>query len=109
METAGNTLLRWSCFIGYLSICLSSDHSPKVRVDSGEVAGGFGLRTYNNGRQLYTFLGIPYASPPVGEYRFKVWRTNKYGFEIEMHGLNSDMGKIVETSMFRCVDNFKRP
>jgi len=42
-----------------------------VKVDSGEIAGGFEY-TYN-GRKIYSFLGIPYASPPVQNNRFKVY------------------------------------
>jgi len=54
-----------SCFL----TCSASD-IPKVRVSSGEIAGGYEY-SYN-GRKLYSFLGIPYASPPVQNYRFKV-------------------------------------
>ncbi|CAH1711822.1 esterase E4-like isoform X1 [Aphis gossypii] len=53
-----------SCFL----TCSASD-TPKVRVSSGEIAGGYEY-SYN-GRKIYSFLGIPYASPPVQNYRFK--------------------------------------
>lgn len=69
MKMTGKIMLSLSCFIGYISICLSSN-TPKVRVDSGVIAGGYEF-TYN-GRQLYSFVGIPYASPPVQDFRFKV-------------------------------------
>lgn len=55
--------------IGWILPCLSSK-LPIVRVDSGQIAGSYG-NTYN-GRQFYSFLGIPYARPPVQDYRFKV-------------------------------------
>lgn len=45
--------------------------TPRVRVESGELAGGVD-RTLIAGKQLYKFLGIPYASPPVYKNRFKV-------------------------------------
>jgi len=62
------TIYSLSCFIGCILVCSSSD-VPKVRVDSGEIVGGYEY-TYNN-RRIYSFLGIPYASPPVQNYRFK--------------------------------------
>lgn len=62
-------VLRFLCFTGYVLAC-SSSHVPKVRISSGEISGGYTF-TYND-RKLYSFLGIPYASPPVQDYRFKV-------------------------------------
>lgn len=70
MKMTGSIILSLSCFIGYISICLSSNTPPKVHVDSGEISGGYEY-TYN-GRKLYSFVGIPYASPPVQDFRFKV-------------------------------------
>lgn len=68
-STKRTILICLLCLIGCLSTCLSSD-APKVRIDYGEIAGGYEY-TYN-GRRLYSFLGIPYAKPPVLDYRFKV-------------------------------------
>ncbi|XP_060868814.1 esterase E4-like [Metopolophium dirhodum] len=59
-----NLFLFIGCFLTY-----SASNTPKVHVNSGEIAGGFEY-TYN-GRKIYSFLGIPYASPPVQNYRFK--------------------------------------
>ncbi|XP_026808622.1 esterase E4-like [Rhopalosiphum maidis] len=56
----------------YLITCIltcSASDTPKVRVNSGEIAGGYEY-SYS-GRKIYSFLGIPYASPPVQNYRFK--------------------------------------
>lgn len=47
---------------------------PRVRVESGELAGAVD-RTIVTGRPLYSFLGVPYASPPVHKNRFKVRRS----------------------------------
>jgi len=43
---------------------------PEVRLPMGIVRG----RTFrtNTGRDFYAFLGIPYATPPLGPLRFKV-------------------------------------
>lgn len=62
-------LLNLLYFIQSIITCLSLN-APKVRIDSGEISGGYEF-TYN-GRKLYSFLGIPYASPPIEKYRFKV-------------------------------------
>lgn len=82
MKNTGNVVtlmvLSW-CFIGSVSICangLSSD-APTVRVDSGEIAGTYEY-TYVSGRRLYAFLGVPYARPPVQNYRFKVVASKNY-------------------------------
>jgi hypothetical protein len=44
---------------------------PEVRLPHGIVKG----RTFrtNNGRDFFAFLGIPYATPPLGPLRFKVY------------------------------------
>lgn len=65
-------ILGFWCSIGCVLACLSS-REPKVRISSGEIAGGHTL-TYN-GRKLYSFLGIPYARPPIQNDRFKVLKT----------------------------------
>lgn len=82
MKNTGNVVtlvvLSW-CFIGSISICASglSSDVPTVRVDSGEIAGKYEY-TYLGGRRLYAFLGVPYASPPVQNYRFKVVASKNY-------------------------------
>lgn len=70
MKKTCRIVLNLFCFIGCVLGCLSCNSAPNVRVDSGEIAGGYEY-TYN-GRKLYSFLGIPYAKPPVGDYRFEV-------------------------------------
>lgn len=45
--------------------------TPRVRIESGEILGGIDHTTIT-GRRLYSFLGVPYASPPVFKNRFKV-------------------------------------
>ncbi|KAG5895281.1 hypothetical protein JTB14_015147 [Gonioctena quinquepunctata] len=43
--------------------------SPIVDTDGGRVRGT--LRTTLDGDPIFTFLGIPYAKPPLGDLRFK--------------------------------------
>lgn len=45
--------------------------TPRARVESGELSGGVDHTPITN-RPFYSFLGIPYASPPVHKNRFKV-------------------------------------
>ncbi|XP_075748021.1 acetylcholinesterase-like [Rhipicephalus microplus] len=46
----------------------TASDAPVVRIDSGLVAG---QQIEVGGRHLYAYLGIPYAHPPVGDYRFR--------------------------------------
>lgn len=41
-----------------------------INIDQGCLKGKTGVDY--NGRKYFSFLGIPYAKPPVGELRFKV-------------------------------------
>nr|XP_023018918.1 juvenile hormone esterase-like [Leptinotarsa decemlineata] len=43
--------------------------SPVVTISEGQVRGC--VKTDFDGSQFYSFLGIPYAKPPIGELRFK--------------------------------------
>lgn len=41
-----------------------------MEISDGKLKGTFD-KTFE-GEQVYAFLGIPYAKPPIGELRFKV-------------------------------------
>lgn len=43
---------------------------PLVQLEKGAVRGT-GLRS-SSGRDILAFMGVPFARPPVGKYRFKV-------------------------------------
>lgn len=51
-----------------LTAAASASDAPVVRIDSGLVSG---QKIEVGGKQLYAYLGIPYARPPVGDYRFR--------------------------------------
>lgn len=56
------------CTVG---ICFGQiGYWPEVRITPGVVRGKR-LRTAL-GKEFYGFMGIPYASPPIGQLRFKV-------------------------------------
>ncbi|KAJ4442893.1 hypothetical protein ANN_04486, partial [Periplaneta americana] len=46
----------------------STEIPPEVNTNEGKLRGTF-LRTHQ-GKKIYAFLGIPYASPPTGSLRF---------------------------------------
>ncbi|XP_065206066.1 esterase FE4-like isoform X2 [Planococcus citri] len=58
-------------FVFLFACTLTSTYGyyPSVTVEEGTLLGTF--HTTLNGSQVHAFLGIPYASPPVGDYRFK--------------------------------------
>ncbi|XP_034832484.1 venom carboxylesterase-6-like [Maniola hyperantus] len=47
----------------------SATQGPKVRVANGILQGAWRVST--NGRSFASFLGVPYARPPIGKYRFR--------------------------------------
>lgn len=44
--------------------------TPIVEIKNGTLEGS--IKKSKSGRNFYSFRGIPYALPPVGELRFKV-------------------------------------
>lgn len=70
-------LKKFSVLIGLIALILAyfyypfkSVNSPIVQTKFGKVVGTVSLS--RNGKEFYAYLGIPYASPPVGERRFEV-------------------------------------
>ncbi|KAL0882901.1 hypothetical protein ABMA27_016410 [Loxostege sticticalis] len=51
------------------SFVAGQDSNPLVRVVHGILQGSWKVST--NGRTYASFQGVPYASPPVGKYRFR--------------------------------------
>lgn len=44
--------------------------NPIVKINDGELKGVESIN--ENGTKYYSFMGIPFAEPPVGNLRFKV-------------------------------------
>ncbi|CAH0557020.1 unnamed protein product [Brassicogethes aeneus] len=55
-----------TCNVGYAGV-LQED--PIVETEYGNVRGS--IKESRNGRNFFSFTGIPYAKPPIGELRFK--------------------------------------
>lgn len=61
--------IRWNFII--LMLCLNSVYGqPELNTVNGKIKGQ--ILTSRDGRPYYSYTGIPYAKPPVGELRFKV-------------------------------------
>uniref|UniRef100_A0A1B6FLE1 Carboxylic ester hydrolase n=1 Tax=Cuerna arida TaxID=1464854 RepID=A0A1B6FLE1_9HEMI len=59
-------VLLLSSLLLYLKVCVNS---AIVNTKNGALNGT--VLTMDRGKNIYTFLGVPYAEPPVGESRFK--------------------------------------
>lgn len=92
-----------------LSICFSSvaqNEYPKVKISNGIVKGSI----ENN---VAIFKGIPYAAPPVGEFRWrppqpvKNWNgeldATKFGSNCAQSGFRATAGTIAEGSSEDCL------
>lgn len=55
---------------------------PVVEICNGLIRGQ--TLQSRNGRDYYSFTGIPYAKPPVGQFRFKVSNINKQNNSSEL-------------------------
>lgn len=56
-------LIRLYCLV-------AANQFPVVEIESGPISGILS-KTWK-GRTIYSFQGIPYATPPVGKLRFQV-------------------------------------
>lgn len=62
-----NTKNRFQYFVQYFTM---TETEVLVNVEQGQLRGK--VENDYAGRQFYSFMGIPYAQPPLGELRFKV-------------------------------------
>lgn len=82
---------------------------PIVETLSGKLVGS--IATSRTGKEFFEYLGIPYASPPVGERRFEVtlnnWFINIYkAFQLYSHQdfrfLGMGLNKLLHTDRNVC-------
>ncbi|XP_052741316.1 venom carboxylesterase-6 [Bicyclus anynana] len=62
-------VLKLFSFLILLGLALCESEGPTVRVANGILQGKW--RESTKGRKFASFLGVPYAQPPIGENRFK--------------------------------------
>lgn len=60
-------LVVFSLLFGCTAVCTG----PSVTIHQGQLRGKHYLS--RSGRDYFAFQGIPYAKPPVGDLRFKVY------------------------------------
>lgn len=66
-------MLRIGLYVLILFLCIAvsgTERAPKITISNGRLSGQY-LRT-RKGRAFSAFQSIPYARPPVGEFRFEV-------------------------------------
>ena len=54
-----------------LGCCRGDDFKPKVSLQIGKVIGS--TRETKNGTEYVSFVGIPYAEPPIGKKIYSVY------------------------------------
>lgn len=60
------------CFCCLLALILArTSDELRIKLPNGSKLIGRTLRSYS-GRSIKSFLGVPYAKPPLGDLRFKV-------------------------------------
>lgn len=69
MSSRTLTLCIFIIFVRIFNI-MSDDLIPQVTTSSGIVVGRSLLSRLGN--EFYAFRGVPYATPPLGDLRFKV-------------------------------------
>lgn len=76
---------------------LSSVSSDSIQVEEGKIEGT--VYKLPNGRSVRAFYGVPYAAPPIGEYRFAVSELIYHSFDpILLHLRRHDRLLNVDTT-----------
>lgn len=66
----GYLSVEWITLVAVCAILVSST-TVRVRTDNGDIEGTVAKSMFGK-RNFYSFKGIPYAKPPIGDLRFKV-------------------------------------
>lgn len=75
-------LLKLFLVVTLLTLVVNGELFDKYKVvetSNGKIRGILNT-TFLNGISFYSFKGIPYAKPPIGDLRFKVYNSLKFIF-----------------------------
>jgi len=64
-------IIKWVFIAVVMYLDLAYCISQKLEITKGVIKGQ--ILKSRNGRSYYSYTGIPYAKPPIGELRFKVY------------------------------------
>jgi len=64
-------IIKWTFIAVTLYLDLAQCLSQELKITKGVIKGQ--ILKSRNGRSYYSYTGIPYAKPPLGELRFKVY------------------------------------
>ena len=70
-----STLAYIILLLNILNVCFCQTETVTTRIPQGELRGS--VKSTVNGLKYYSFQGIPFAKPPVGDLRFKVSNNGK--------------------------------
>jgi len=63
-------IIKWTFIAVMVFLDLVYCISEKLEINKGVIKGQ--ILKSRNGQSYYSYTGIPYAKPPIGELRFKV-------------------------------------
>lgn len=64
-------IIKWTFIVVLLYLDLVNCVPQELEITKGVIKGQ--ILKSRNGRSYYSYTGIPYAKPPIGELRFKVY------------------------------------
>jgi len=64
-------IIKWAFIAVVMYLDLVYCISQQLEITKGVIKGQ--ILKSRNGRSYYSYTGIPYAKPPIGELRFKVY------------------------------------
>jgi len=66
-------VIKWTFIAVALFLDLVHCIPQELKITKGIINGQ--ILKSRNGRSYYSYTGIPYAKPPIGEFRFKVYNS----------------------------------
>jgi len=99
-------IVKWIFTAVMLYLDLVHCVAQELEIAKGVIKGQ--ILKSRNGRFYYSYTGIPYAKPPIGELRFKVYNLFVY-IILYSYGHRSSERNIFHTIIVtRCIFQFRR-